>query len=393
MRQFIYNQDQINEIIEFLKDRSKIPSFIKSKTAQYHFLKRSNNFQLIDNKLYINHKLSIPIEKHEEVLQKLYDDPKTFQTGRDKFYSVVSEKYSNISLNQVMEFLKKQKPYQIHKQVHRESTAKSFVVEYPNKLWCCDTTRIDSYNGYGILLNCVDVFSKYAYSVPIKNLTAKDVIKAFEKIFADKKPEKIQFDNGTEFKNNEVEKFMENNNVKVQYSAPHSPSSQSHVEVFNRHLKRMLYQLMTKNNTRNYIQFLDSVIKNYNSTKNTTTKEKPIDLQEDMKSGRNLDQIVTAQQNIKSKSLKRMRENSKFEDEINIKDKVRVINENYKLRRKNPLIKGYIPQWSDETFIVKKIIPGNQFTKKRFVLNNNKTYFAWELQKINDIIDNTSLKN
>jgi hypothetical protein len=51
------------------------------------------------------------------------------------------------------------------------------------------------------LVTCIDVFSKYAWVIPIKNKQAKSVLDAFKNIIRNsgRKPNNFQSDQGTEF--------------------------------------------------------------------------------------------------------------------------------------------------------------------------------------------------
>ena len=65
-----------------------------------------------------------------------------------------------------------------------------------------DMSAISKYNdGYKFLLTCIDVFSKYAWAIPLKNKSSKSVVAAFELSFGDRRPANLQTDKGTEFVN------------------------------------------------------------------------------------------------------------------------------------------------------------------------------------------------
>ena len=58
----------------------------------------------------------------------------------------------------------------------------------------------DYNDGYRYLLVCIDVFSKYAWIVPIKSKTGPALVEAFKVILSSRrKPHKIMTDQGTEF--------------------------------------------------------------------------------------------------------------------------------------------------------------------------------------------------
>ena len=57
---------------------------------------------------------------------------------------------------------------------------------------------------YRILICIIDVFSKYAWVVPIKDKTGKTLVHAFKSVLkSGRKPKSLQTDKGTEFKNEE----------------------------------------------------------------------------------------------------------------------------------------------------------------------------------------------
>jgi len=49
------------------------------------------------------------------------------------------------------------------------------------------------------ILNVIDIFSRYAWAIPVKSKRSDDIFNAFETIFRERKPDKIQFDEGKEF--------------------------------------------------------------------------------------------------------------------------------------------------------------------------------------------------
>jgi IS30 family transposase len=68
---------------------------------------------------------------------------------------------------------------------------------------------------YKYLLNIIDLFSKYAYVIPLKSKSANDVIEGFSSVFTRAKSEKLCTDQGTEFINNKLKDFLKQNNVEL----------------------------------------------------------------------------------------------------------------------------------------------------------------------------------
>ena len=57
---------------------------------------------------------------------------------------------------------------------------------------------------FRFLLCAIDIFSKYAWVVPLKDKKGISIVNVFQKILkeSDRKPNKIWVDNGSEFYNN-----------------------------------------------------------------------------------------------------------------------------------------------------------------------------------------------
>ena len=66
------------------------------------------------------------------------------------------------------------------------------------------------------LLCAIDLFSKYAWVIPIKDKKGVSIVKAFQKIISKgRKPNKIWVDQGSEFYNNFFKDFLKTNNIEI----------------------------------------------------------------------------------------------------------------------------------------------------------------------------------
>ena len=66
------------------------------------------------------------------------------------------------------------------------------------------------------LLCTIDLFSKYAWVVPLKDKRGISIINAFQKIISKgRKPNKIWVDQGSEFYNNSFKDFLKTNNIEM----------------------------------------------------------------------------------------------------------------------------------------------------------------------------------
>ena len=126
----------------------------------------------------------------------------------------------------------------------------------------------------------IDLFSKYAFIVPLKDKKGVSIVNAFDKIIkqSNRKPNKIWVDQGSEFYNRDFKKWLSDNNIEM-YSTYHEGKSVV-AERFIRTLKNKLYKHMTATSKNVYYNVLDDVVRKYNNTKHSTIKMKPIDVKD-----------------------------------------------------------------------------------------------------------------
>ena len=76
---------------------------------------------------------------------------------------------------------------------------------------------LSKYNkGIEYLLCAIDLFSKYAWVIPIKDKKRTSILNAFKNIISGKrKPNKIWFDQGSEFYDKSFKDFLKINNIEM----------------------------------------------------------------------------------------------------------------------------------------------------------------------------------
>ena len=99
--------------------------------------------------------------------------------------------------------------------------------------------------GIKYLLCAIDLFSKYAFVVPLKDKKGISIVNAFNKIIkqSNRKPNKIWVDQGGEFYNAVFKKWLSDNDI-IMYSTFNEGKSVV-AERFIRTLKNKLYKHMT----------------------------------------------------------------------------------------------------------------------------------------------------
>lgn len=272
----------------------------------------------------------------------------------------------------------------LHKYPRRKTMVQGMNIQYQIDL--VDMVKYARYNSnYRYLLTAIDVFSRYAYAVPLKNKTGVEVVKALKKIFVTNQPIRIQTDRGVEFLNLHVKTFLAKRKIKL-FSTSNETKA-AIVERFNRTLKERMFRYFTKSGSYRYIDVLDELITGYNNSIHRITKMRPVDVSEE-----NQEELWNRLygEDLKSKS------HFKFE----IGDTVRIS------RMKDIFEKVYTPNWSREHFRIIARRGTNPVTYKlKDVAGEiiSGSFYEPELQKIQapsvetnypiDIIRRKKLKN
>ena len=85
------------------------------------------------------------------------------------------------------------------------------MVSGPNEIWSADLIDMREFSdnkNYNYLLNVIDIFSKYAWSISLKTKTVSEVTKAFKSILTKNHPKKLWVDQGFEFYNKTFDKLL-----------------------------------------------------------------------------------------------------------------------------------------------------------------------------------------
>jgi hypothetical protein len=209
------------------------------------------------------------------------------------------------------------------------------------------------------------VLSRYAWVVPLKDKTGKNLKEAFEVIFKlERQPIRLQTDRGTEFTNRVFQKFLKENNVHF-FTTYNDETKASIVERFNRTLKTKMWKYFTHRETLTYVDVLPDMVASYNHTVHRTIGIPPAE-------------VTWANQTTVSKRLygrKGPNKSCKFSPG----DRVRLS------KTKRTFKKGYLPNWTEELFTVVKCIetsPPVYLVKDDHGEILEGTFYAEELQKV-----------
>ena len=172
------------------------------------------------------------------------------------------------SKKEVREWL--QDTYTLHKPTRRRFPSRRVVVyriDHQRQVDLVDLAKLSSYNkGFKYLLTCIDVLSRYAWVVPLKDKTGMTLKDAFQVIFKSGRPPiRLQTDKGTEFTNRVFQKFLKDHDVHF-YTTYNEETRASIVERFNRTLKTKMWKYFTHRETLTYVDVLSEMVASYNHT-------------------------------------------------------------------------------------------------------------------------------
>ena len=152
-------------------------------------------------------------------------------------------------------------------------------VYYIDNIWSLDILDLKDYGpennrGYRFVLVVIDNFSKYGWTIPLKNKNGQTIKNFFENnlINSKRRPNLIETDRGKEFYNNIFQDFLNKNDIKL-YSR-NSSIGAVFAERFNRTIRGLLKRPVERGDG-NWIDVLPTITKQYNTRIHSSTKLTP----------------------------------------------------------------------------------------------------------------------
>ena len=144
------------------------------------------------------------------------------------------------------------------------------IVSYIDDIWSLDILDLKDYGpennrGYRYVLVTIDNFSKYGWTIPLKNKNAQAIKDSFENILisSKRKPNLIESDRGKDFYNNVFQDFLNKSNIKL-YSR-NSSYGAVFAERFNRTIRDLLKRPVFEKGDANWIDILSTITNQYNN--------------------------------------------------------------------------------------------------------------------------------
>ena len=274
-------------------------------------------------------------------------------SGENSVYREAKKRCPEITYMDVRNFLRKQRTYQIHKPAKQNfprNKTKALGIDSHWQADLCDMKALDKYNdGYKYLLTCIDVFSRYAWAIPVKNKTPESITAAFQEILkkSKRKPMFLMTDRGREFMGS-FKTYMLKKDIHHHFA--NSPDVKAAVvERYNRTLKTRIWKIFSEKKTFRYLKFLQRVVDSINGSYHRMIGCSPIEV---TKGNENEIRIYQYGKIPSSRSPK-----------FRVGEKVRITKE------KKVFDKGYLPSFTLEIFVIDKILPRSPSVYKLRDLN------------------------
>ena len=254
-----------------------------------------------------------------------------------------------ISEAQIREFLTTQPGYTVHRRVRK--------LQFPRRQIHVSTARVRAdgdlielgdlkpwNNGFSYIFTVIDAFSRYLWARAIKNKEASTTAAALQSMVKEDKFHSISFytDGGKEFAGAPFQSVLKSAGMKHRICSStdwHCPF----VERVQRTMKEKLFQTMTSNHTRRWIQYLPQVVDSYNKSIHSSTKMRPIE-------ARLPENCLSVMKQLELRRYRGQKRGGKLPYRFKPGDLVRIL-----LDKGGPLgKKGYLPRFSWEIFRVKK---------------------------------------
>ena len=137
-------------------------------------------------------------------------------------------------------------------------------------------------------ITILDLYTRYAWAIPLKDKTGITITNVFQKIFKEynRKPTKLWVDRGTEYYNKVFKNFLLENNITL-YST-NNESKANMCERLNRTLKTIMWKKFTMNGNQKWVKILPEVLKEYNNKIPSVIKTTPKEASENPKTLENI---------------------------------------------------------------------------------------------------------
>lgn len=251
-------------------------------------------------------------------------------------------RHAKVDVKTARDWLMGENAYTLHKQSRTKFQRRKTFAKGINELWQADLVDLsllcNENDSHRYLLTCIDVFSKFARVVPLKNKSGASLTAAFAKMIPIKRCKLLQTDKGSEFLNSSFQKLLKDNSIR-HYTSENDDIKAAVVERFNRTFKGAMWRYLTHTMSGRYIDVLPQLVSSYNDTYHRSIKMAPSEVSD---------------------------QNEHIVRERLYPSKSKILNWRYKVgqtvrirQTKRTFKKGYEPAWTEEIFTISKLFPSD----------------------------------
>ena len=278
----------------------------------------------------------------------------------DKLYKYLKADNISVTKKEVDEYLLTLNEVQLTKETKIKKADDGHITAmFANQIWQIDIFILQKYvkynHGYRDILCAIDVFTRKAYCVAMKNKDIDDCTMGLNTIIkkAGSTPMTIMSDNDASFKGGKFQKLLNKYKIAHDMNIVGDHHALGIVDRFARTLKTILTKTWLRNNKNNWVDYFEKIIDRYNDTPHTGILDiAPNDADEDE------NQFKLAEMNSELR-----KKQPKVIADLVAGDKVRI-------NTQNDFSKGTEPKWSGQIYIVessqgKRVVLTNKMIKKR----------------------------
>ena len=277
---------------------------------------------------------------------------------------------------------------ELHKPFRKPPQYSKVSFRSKDNIWNADLIIVSKPDaGYKYILTIMDGYTRYAWTVPLKDKKGETVANAFKDVMkkSNRKPNKLWVDQGKEFYNqhmyslrdtngDKLFKFKdkdilekdENGEYKNQIYSVFNTQKNPLIERLNRTILNKLSKQQTINGNQKWLHILPTITKNYNNTIHSSIGISPAEASKDP----SLIKVIPPQFDKRLHSKK-----PKYKEG----DRVRI----YKY--KNKFEKGYKGYWTKEIFKISKVLTHKNPIKYEIIDLDNEPvlgrFYETELQR------------
>ncbi len=151
-----------------------------------------------------------------KIIKDTYYSPEEGFVGVDKIYRRLKQRGLKVKKSDIINVLKRQEVYQKTEKINHKRNG--FIARYPRQQFQIDLIYLENKhfndNKYG--LSVIDVFTRKGTVILINKKTSQTIIDALKKAFEELgKPKMIYADEGSEFMNTKVSKWLGENDIEL----------------------------------------------------------------------------------------------------------------------------------------------------------------------------------